>query len=752
MSLQARLADLIAAIGADIKDLSSDPALARVQAILAQPRCSVVFLGSSTTSGVGATSQHTRYVNRLSRMLQAAYPSSGFDDEPPVLTLTDAAASVPYRPGVSGINGGSGGTYSNSYVNSTIATQVGSLGSPIVCVHMIGANDYVLDVAPATYETNLQAAYDLLAAAAPNAQHVYINTYARPDEAAPAHAWALYGEAMQRVAVANDAMFIDLNPLYVRAGVGFGLSDPYDLIDADNIHQNDSGHLFMAKAIAQALEVVFDEPRPATVLRDRAERANGALTATETGQAYTVLSGTWAVSNKAIVNTAGGTVLVDSGLSDLDVTCIITMAGNATPGVLFRSIDESNRWGLFLNWTSQQVQLFRTDGGSTVGVAVANLTITNGRAYRMRVVASGDVIGCWVDDKPMISYTMSSGDYTKYGAITKVGIRASTAPAGLSWDNLAVRPLPGAEGELLSTGSAGGGSGDMLLGTAQTVTGAKTFPPGALLMQNAGATQTAEPYSDVNPPQTLMMTEYSPAVTTPPSGQIVLYSPDGTALLWKDDTGAVRTLGGGSKVSALPAVSTPVGTSQFPVNESGTTKRMTLSQIDAYVGPFRRTLTTPQTISAADTYITDSRLVLPQSRMQAGVVYRARIVVTKTAAGTGSAVINIRVGTAGTTGDTARLTYSLPAQTGAADVGFIEVQCTFRVVGASAVVNCWTRFDHNLASTGWANATRGFQGEATSATFDSTAANMGIGVSFNSGSGVTGTVTQCYAELVNLAN
>lgn len=206
-----------------------------------------------------------------------------------------------------------------------------------------------------------------------------------------------------------------------------------------------------------------------------------------------------------------------------------------------------------------------------------------------------------------------------------------------------------------------------------------------------------------------------------------------------------------SKISALPAVTTPDGTDEFAVNDGGVSKKMTLAQIDAYVGPLRQATTGAQGPGfAADTYVTDSRIVLPQTRIKAGSFYRCRIVITKTAAGTATPVFNVRTGTAGTTADTARLTYTSVAQTAVVDTGFLEVMATFRAVGASAVLASWLRFDHDLASTGFANATRGFQGQAVSGTFDSTTASMGIGVSMNGGTSAAWTVQQCTVELLNL--
>lgn len=207
-----------------------------------------------------------------------------------------------------------------------------------------------------------------------------------------------------------------------------------------------------------------------------------------------------------------------------------------------------------------------------------------------------------------------------------------------------------------------------------------------------------------------------------------------------------------TKVSALTTITTPTSTDEILVNDGGVSKKMTLAQVDAYVGPNRTALTVAQTLGVADTYVTGSRIVFPQARMQAGVVYRARMVFTKTAGGVAAPVFTVRAGVNGSTADTSLLAYTGVAQTAVIDTGYLEIQATFRTVGASAVAASWLRFDHDLAATGFANATRGFQGQAVSAAFNSTTANAGIGVSINPGAASAWTVQQCYAELVNLVN
>lgn len=215
--------------------------------------------------------------------------------------------------------------------------------------------------------------------------------------------------------------------------------------------------------------------------------------------------------------------------------------------------------------------------------------------------------------------------------------------------------------------------------------------------------------------KTLLLREQASAPATPASGKVALYSLDGTALLMKDDAGVVRTIGPGA--------------------------------------PLYKVLTSPQAVNGnADTYVTDSAMILPQSRMQAGVVYRSRMTLIKTAAGTANPVFNVRIGTAGTTADTARLTHTTVPQTAVADEATFDVLLTFRSVGSgtAAVVAVRSLFSHDNASTGFANITRGFQAAATSAGFDSTAANTRIGISINPGASAAWTVNQCVSELLNL--
>jgi hypothetical protein len=125
---------------------------------------------------------------------------------------------------------------------------------------------------------------------------------------------------------------------------------------------------------------------------------------------------------------------------------------------------------------------------------------------------------------------------------------------------------------------------------------------------------------------------------------------------------------------------------------------------------------------------------------------------SKTAAGTATPILNVRLGTAGTTSDTSRVTLTHTAQTAAADTGVYDLEVLFRTVGSgtSAVIVAGGVLDHVLAATGLSVSNTAIA-TGVSSGFDSTVANLGIGVSVNGGTSAAWTVQIVNAELFNLA-
>lgn len=150
----------------------------------------------------------------------------------------------------------------------------------------------------------------------------------------------------------------------------------------------------------------------------------------------------------------------------------------------------------------------------------------------------------------------------------------------------------------------------------------------------------------------------------------------------------------------------------------------------------------------ADTYITGSSITIPGGLPIVGTTYICSFDMTKTAAGVAASVISLRVGTAGSTADTARCTFTLSAGTAAADTGIVTVTATFRTVGSgtSAVLVGKFQIDSN-PTTGITSLIHAVSN--VSSGFDSTVANSIIGLSWNGGTAFSGTVQQVTAELRN---
>lgn len=206
-----------------------------------------------------------------------------------------------------------------------------------------------------------------------------------------------------------------------------------------------------------------------------------------------------------------------------------------------------------------------------------------------------------------------------------------------------------------------------------------------------------------------------------------------------------------TKISALTAVTTPAGTDEIPVNQGGTSKKLTLTQVNAYAEPVSAASVANQVVATSDTYIAGSGLTIVPSRLQAGTFYRCKLNIVKTGAGLAAPVISVRLGTLGTTGDTARNTLTLAAQTAVIDEGELEIMTNFRSVGSgtAAVIVSHSKLSHRLATTGLSvTATNSFV-LSTGTAFDSTTVTK-MGLSINPGASSSWTVSLVQADLLNI--
>lgn len=150
------------------------------------------------------------------------------------------------------------------------------------------------------------------------------------------------------------------------------------------------------------------------------------------------------------------------------------------------------------------------------------------------------------------------------------------------------------------------------------------------------------------------------------------------------------------------------------------------------------------TLAAADAYVTGSGILVPSSGLQAQTRYTVRFDVTKTGAGVAAPVYTIRLGTAGSTADTALLALTGVAQTGIVESAWFELEVTFRSTAACTAALICTRTG-GTAATGIAAVP--VQLGTSGAIVTTWAAGQTLGLSINAGGSSAWTLQQVQTEL-----
>lgn len=209
----------------------------------------------------------------------------------------------------------------------------------------------------------------------------------------------------------------------------------------------------------------------------------------------------------------------------------------------------------------------------------------------------------------------------------------------------------------------------------------------------------------------IVLTEQSPP-STPAAGTAILY-PDSTTsqMAYKNDLGIVRSIGGGIGNSSVAS----------------------------------------QTGFAADQYLAGSNIVIPPHGLQAGTSFSWYFDVTKTAAGIATPIVSIRVGTLGTTADAAVVTFTLPAQSAVADVGLFIINAVLRNTGAAGVMVGILNLTHNVpAATAGLSTSIAPNIVTVSSGFNTTTANLIVGLSVNAGASAAWTMQQVQSTAYNI--
>lgn len=155
--------------------------------------------------------------------------------------------------------------------------------------------------------------------------------------------------------------------------------------------------------------------------------------------------------------------------------------------------------------------------------------------------------------------------------------------------------------------------------------------------------------------------------------------------------------------------------------------------------------TAQQVLTAATrTYVVGSGLTIPSGSLVAGFSASWEITLTKTAAGVAASTYDIAIGTLGTTGDVARISFTKPAGTAVVDEAKVYIKFIVQSVGASGVAVGNFHLSHNLSATGHATVPNVVV-TTVSAAFDTTTVTK-IGICATTGAADAITVKMCSSE------
>lgn len=160
--------------------------------------------------------------------------------------------------------------------------------------------------------------------------------------------------------------------------------------------------------------------------------------------------------------------------------------------------------------------------------------------------------------------------------------------------------------------------------------------------------------------------------------------------------------------------------------------------------------TADQSINATTAYVAGSSINVPTSKLRVGTIFRWRLFVTKTNAGsTAGCAVLVKVGTAGTTADSTRITFTLGTPTAVVDTAVFDVECIVRTIGASGVMVGGLRMVHNLSATGFSTLPAECL-SVTSGSFDMTVASLIVGLTITTTTASVWTIVGVTAEALNL--
>lgn len=195
--------------------------------------------------------------------------------------------------------------------------------------------------------------------------------------------------------------------------------------------------------------------------------------------------------------------------------------------------------------------------------------------------------------------------------------------------------------------------------------------------------------------------------------------------------------------SSIATPAAGISATYFDVLDKALKRRNDVGFTNSYVNNVSVASQAPA--AATRTYITGSNFKVTSIKLQVGSTFRWTFNMTKTAAGIAASTFDICFGTAGTTADTARISFTKPAGTAIADEGKVVIECTIRSIGATGVAVGEFSMIHNLSATGHMIIPCAVV-NTISAGFDMTVVGLNVGVCITTGAGDAITIQQVISE------
>lgn len=345
-----------------------------------------------------------------------------------------------------GVSGATAGNYAND-ANTEHWARITRMASTVFCAPiMIGSNDAMAQVPLATFKTNILGMIQKThAALGKSVWTPLIGMPARPDTPLTIPN-SSYIAVLKQVADENPqwCTFHDLSGYFPTTQS----ADTLNLMDADNTHPTTMGHAYEADLLAQmwgipirpsgkalppavgtggtgaetATVTSVAGTEPIRLALDKFDRANAnTLGTASTGQAWQVGASSWRINNNAAQGL--GYAVLDVGTTNYDASAVFTFDTlSGVAGIPLKYIDDSNRITAYFDYGV--LRLAKTEAGILTLLAPDTSYVrTVGTTCTLRVTYVNGVVTTYIDSVQKQTVTLTGPDLTKFGPVTKVGLR-----------------------------------------------------------------------------------------------------------------------------------------------------------------------------------------------------------------------------------------------------------------------------------------------------------------------------------------